>query len=96
MRKLLLSAASFALLGIIACQPQTAVEVEEPINQQVVNETPPIAEKPITTVESLTAAATAGTENGPPTIQEAKEFLEQAEKDLVEVTNCETFNASCQ
>jgi len=86
MRKLLLSAASFALLGIIACQPQTAVEVEEPINQQVVNETPPIAEKPITTVESLTAAATAGTENGPPTIQEAKEFLEQAEKDLVEVS----------
>lgn len=86
MRKLLLSAASFALLGIIACQPQTAVEVEDPINQQVVNETPAIAEKPITTVESLTAAATAGTENGPPTIQEAKEFLEQAEKDLVEVS----------
>ncbi len=86
MRKLLLSAASFALLGIIACQPQTTVEVEDPINQQVVNETPAIAEKPITTVESLTAAATAGTENGPPTIQEAKEFLEQAEKDLVEVS----------
>ena len=75
MRKLLLSAASITFLGLAACQPEATIEVEKPV-----------AEKPTKTVENLTAAATAGTENGPPTVQEAKEFLEQAEKDIVELS----------
>ncbi len=76
MRKILLSAASFAALSLMACQAETAEPVPAP-NIEV--------EKPTKTVETLTAAANAGTENGPPTIQEAKEFLEQAEKDIVEL-----------
>ena len=75
MRKLLLSAASITFLGLAACQPEATIEVDKPA-----------AEKPTKTVENLTAAATAGTENGPPTVQEAKEFLEQAEKDIVELS----------
>ncbi len=75
MRKLLLSAASITFIGLAACQPEATIEVDKPA-----------AEKPTKTVENLTAAATAGTENGPPTVQEAKEFLEQAEKDIVELS----------
>ena len=81
MRKLLLSAASLALIGVTACQSNTTVEAEKPPVEQTVK-----VEKPTSTVESLTAAASAGTENGPPTIQEAKEFLEQAEEDIVELS----------
>ena len=77
MRKLLLSAASLATLGFAACQPSTsAPTTDTPVDAAI--------EKPTNTVETLTAAANAGTENGPPTIQEAKEFLEAAEKDIVE------------
>ena len=75
MRKILLCAASLAALGIVACQAKTSEPITAP-NVEI--------EKPTKTVETLTAAANAGTENGPPTIQEAKEFLEQAEKDIVE------------
>ena len=71
MRKLLLSAASLTALGLMACQPEASAPSAE-------------IEKPTKTVETLTAAANAGTENGAPTVQEAKEFLEQAEKDIVE------------
>ena len=77
MRKILLSAASLAALGLIACQAKTSEPVVAPGIE---------AEKPTKTVETLTAAANAGTENGPPTIQEAKEFLEQAEEDIVELS----------
>jgi len=73
MRKFLLSAASLAALGLVACQPSTTAPSIEP-------------EKPTKTVEALTAAANAGTENAAPTLQEAKEFLEQAEKDIVELS----------
>lgn len=79
MRKLLLSAASLAALGFAACQPATDTPTTEVKK--------PTAEKPTKTVETLTAAANAGTENGAPTIQEAKEFLEQAEKDIVELSS---------
>lgn len=81
MRKLLLSAASLAALGLAACQPEAKApepSVEAPPNAA--------AEKPANTVDTLTAAANAGTENGPPTLQEAKEFLEQAETDIVELS----------
>ena len=77
MRKILLAAASLSFIALVACQPKTSAEP-----QQTVAETQNVVEKPTTAVENLTAAATAGTENGPPTIQEAKEFLEQSEKDL--------------
>jgi len=73
MRKFLLSAASLAALGLVACQPEASAPNVEP-------------EKPTKTVEALTAAANAGKENGAPTLQEAKEFLEQAEKDIVELS----------
>lgn len=82
MRKFLLSAASIAFLGLTACQPEATVEVEKPAMDMPAK----VVEKPTTTVENLTAAATAGTENAPPTVQEAKEFLEQAEKDIVELS----------
>ena len=82
MRKILLSAASIAALGLVACQP--AAKAPEPATKDAVAAT---AEKPANTVETLTAAANAGTENGPPTLQEAKEFLEQAEKEIVELRN---------
>ena len=82
MRKILLSAASIAALGLVACQP--AAIAPEPATKDAVAVT---AEKPANTVETLTAAANAGTENGPPTLQEAKEFLEQAEKEIVELRN---------
>jgi len=74
MRKLLLSAASLAALGLAACQPSAT----EPSNVSV--------EKPTKTVEALTAAASAGQENGAPTLQEAKEFLEQAETEITELS----------
>ena len=73
MRKILLSAASLAALGLVACQ----AKISEPVSTPTLE-----AEKPTKTVEALTAAANAGTENGLPTIQEAKEFLEQAETDI--------------
>ncbi len=84
MRKLLLSATSIAFLSLGACQPEATIEaletaVEKPLTEKLATE------KPTNTVENLTAAATAGTENGPPSLQEAKEFLEQAEKDIVEL-----------
>jgi len=82
MRKILLSATSIAALGLIACQP--AAEAPEPAMKDAAAAA---AEKPANTVETLTAAANAGTENGPPTLQEAKEFLEQAEKEIVELRN---------
>ena len=82
MRNILLSAASLAALGLVACQP--AAEAPEPAMKDAIAAT---AEKPANTVETLTAAANAGTENGPPTLQEAKEFLEQAEKEIVELRN---------
>ena len=82
MRKILLSATSIAALGLIACQP--AAEAPEPAMKGAAAAA---AEKPANTVETLTAAANAGTENGPPTLQEAKEFLEQAEKEIVELRN---------
>ena len=79
MRKLLLSAASLAALGFAACQPSTSTpSPDAPAPAEV--------EKPTKTVETLTAAANAGTENGAPTLQEAKEFLEAAEKDIVELS----------
>lgn len=74
MRKLLLSAASLVALGLAACQPSAT----EPSNVAV--------EKPTKTVEALTAAASAGQENGAPTLQEAKEFLEQAETEITELS----------
>ena len=82
MRKILLSATSIAALGLIACQP--AAEAPEPAMKDAAAAA---TEKPANTVETLTAAANAGTENGPPTLQEAKEFLEQAEKEIVELRN---------
>ena len=77
MRKILLSAASLAALGLVACEAKTTEPVTAPSTE---------VEKPTKTVEALTAAANAGTENGAPTLQEAKEFLEQAEKDIVELS----------
>ena len=74
MRNLLLSAASIAFLSLAACQPEATVEVEKSLAEKPATEKP-AADKPTKTVESLTAAATAGTENGPPSLQEAKEFL---------------------
>ena len=82
MRKILLSAASLAALGLVACQP--TADAPEPVVTNPVNVS---AERSANTVETLTAAANAGQENGPPTLQEAKEFLEQAEKDIVELRN---------
>lgn len=79
MRKLLLSAASLAAIGVAACQPSTSAPSTDASTKAAV-------EKPTKTVETLTAAANAGTENGPPTIQEAKEFLETAEADIVELS----------
>ncbi len=74
MRTLLLSAASVAILGLVACQPKASTEATEP-------------PKPTKTVETLTAAATKEQPKGPATLQEAKEFLENAEKDI------ETYSA---
>ena len=82
MRKILLSAASLTLLGLIACQSQT--KTVETVETPVVEKPTRTVEK--TVVENLTAAASAGTENGPPTIQEAKEFLEDSEKEIVELS----------
>lgn len=82
MRKLLLSAAGIAFLGLAACQPEAKVDVKTPVAEKPTK----AVDKPTKTVESLTAAATAGTENGPPTVQEAKEFLEQAEEDIIELS----------
>ena len=82
MRKILLSAASLTLLGLIACQSQT--KTLETVETPVVEKPTQTVEK--TVVENLTAAASAGTENGPPTIQEAKEFLEDSEKEIVELS----------
>jgi len=78
MRKILLSAASLAVLGLLGCKAKTSEPAPAPTIE---------AEKPTNTVETLTAAANAGTENGPPTIQEAKEFLEQSEEEIVELRN---------
>ena len=69
MRTLLLSAASAAILGLVACQPKASTEATQP-------------PKPTKTVETLTAAATKEQPKGPATLQEAKEFLENAEKDI--------------
>ena len=82
MRKILLAAASLSFIALIACQPKTIAEPQPSIAEKQ-----SVVDKPTTTVENLTAAATAGTENGPPTIQEAKEFLEQSEKDIVELSS---------
>ena len=82
MRKFLLSAASLTLLGLIACQPET--KTVESFEAPVTEKPEQTVEK--TVVENLTAAASAGTENGPPTIQEAKEFLEETEKEIVELS----------
>ena len=78
MRKFLLSAVSLTALTLVACQAKTSEPQPAPTVE---------AETPTKTVETLTAAANAGTENGPPTIQEAKEFLEQAEEEIVELRN---------
>ncbi len=72
MRTLLLSAASVAILGLAACQPKASTEATQP-------------PKPTKTVETLTAAATKEQPKGPATLQEAKEFLEEAETDIVEI-----------
>ena len=82
MRKFLHSAASLTLLGLIACQPET--KTVESFEAPVTEKPEQTVEK--TVVENLTAAASAGTENGPPTIQEAKEFLEETEKEIVELS----------
>ena len=70
MRKLLLSAASLAALGLAACQPEA--EAPEPRIETLAEAA---ADKPAKAVDTLTAAANAGKENGPPTLQKAKEFL---------------------
>lgn len=74
MRKVLLTAASLAALGLASCQ---SASTESNIAE---------TEKPTKAVEALTAAANAGQENGAPTLQEAKEFLEQAEKEITELS----------
>ena len=78
MRKLLLSATSLAFIGVTACQPKATVEVEKPAVEKTVKA---VKATTTTTVESSTAATSA-----PPTIQEAKEFLEEAEEDIVELS----------
>jgi len=73
MRKLLLSAASIAALSLVACG-------------QTQNSTISSSDKTAITVKSLTKAATAGTETSPPSIQEAKEFLEKSEEEIVKLS----------
>jgi len=78
MRKLLLSAATIGFLGFGACQnaETPTTNIDEPVK------TTPTS----TAVETLTAAANAEQPKGPPSLQEAKEFLEDAEKDIVELS----------
>ena len=70
MRKLLLSAASIAALSLVACG-------------ETQNSTISSSDKTAITVKSLTEAATAGSDSSPPSIQEAKEFLEKSEEEIV-------------
>jgi peptidyl-dipeptidase A len=73
MRKILLSAASLAALGLVACQAKTV----EPT--QATNAT---TDAPAAAIETVSVTET-NSETKAPTIQEAKEFLERAEREIV-------------
>ena len=83
MRQFYLSAASMTIIALSACQADSPATVSEaPAATPAITQT----DKPATKLEALTAAATAGTENGGPTTQEAKEFLEQSEIDITKLS----------
>lgn len=76
MRQLFMSAASIAIIGLVACQGDS-VDVKTAAQDTASLSSPQ---------QASSATENAGSENTPPSIQDAKEFLEQAEADIVELS----------